>query len=178
VALVLHDLKYVAAAHDPRCAVITYSPIEGDIVDPAPIEGLRHADAVVLYTRHDAANVSRWLQASRQRADRPTDGPRVSWIPHGVDRDRFKPLRIGPDGIDPALRSAARRQILGEDVAAGISFLVLNANRQVPRKRLDVSLGIFAAFAADKPPSVKLLLKTTRNKTQTQDLQDAVVAWG
>jgi D-inositol-3-phosphate glycosyltransferase len=183
--VVLHDLTYVAAMasalaeRDPRCAVITYSPIEGEIVDPAPIDGLRHADAVVLYTHRDAADVGSWLQAPRQRGGQPTDGPRVCWIPHGVDCDRFRPLCVGPyGGVDPALRSAARRRILGEDVAAGISFLALNANRQVPRKRLDVTLEIFAAFAADKPPSVKLLFKTTRNKTQTQALQNLAAALG
>lgn len=37
-------------------------------------------------------------------------------------------------------------------------FLVLNANRNQPRKRIDLTLEGFARFAADKPPSVRLCL--------------------
>lgn len=118
----------------------------------------------------------RWLEQSRTPAER---GPAVAWIPHGVDQTTFVPLRTLPDGqVDPAGRVAARLAILGADAASGVSFLVLNGNRHVPRKRLDATLRVFAAFASDKPPSVKLLLKSSDSNPQRSDLENLVRASG
>ena len=63
--------------------------------------------------------------------------PPVGVIPHGIDTRLFYPIegRRDPD-----------------------AFIVLNANRNMPRKCIDVTVAAFALFAAGKPPSVRLWL--------------------
>jgi D-inositol-3-phosphate glycosyltransferase len=168
VVLVMHDLEYSASLlgavppEERRCAVVSYGPVEGAIAHPAALRPLRHADAVVLYTRRDAEQVREIIGHVAPDADGRARGPRVAWIPHGVDRIAFRPLLTLPDGrVDPRSREVARRELLGPELGAEISFLVLNANRNVPRKRIDATLRVFAAFSADKPRGVRLLLKAS-----------------
>jgi len=169
VALVLHDLDYCAeithviAGVSARCAVITYCPLEGALAPAAPVTALGVADAVVLYTPGDAAAVAqRFEQCGGQT-------PRITSIPHGVERSIFVPLG-DPDG--------ARRRLFGETFAAETSFLLLNANRPVPRKRLDTTLRLFARFARDKPPSVRLLLKAAGPACRPADIGEQIQALG
>ena len=66
----------------------------------------------------------------------------------------FHPF-AGPEG---ERRSRARAELGlpdGDD-----SFIVLNANRNLLKKRLDLTLAGFAEFARGKPPGVRLLLHT------------------
>lgn len=58
-------------------------------------------------------------------------------VPHGLDQGKFFPI--------PQVE--ARRALrLPED-----KFIVLNANRNQPRKQIDLTIKAFAEFAADKP---------------------------
>jgi glycosyltransferase involved in cell wall biosynthesis len=63
-----------------------------------------------------------------------------------------------------ASRVAARRQLFPDRPELEDAFLVLNANQNNPRKRLDLTLGGFARFACDKPARVKLFLHTNLNE--------------
>jgi D-inositol-3-phosphate glycosyltransferase len=75
--------------------------------------------------------------------------PRLEVIPHGPDAGVFRPLgdcRAVRAGI-PSLCD------LPDD-----GFVVLNANRNQLRKRIDIMLEEFACFARDKPRSVRLYL--------------------
>lgn len=71
---------------------------------------------------------------------------RVEVIPLGVDRQKFFPP---PDGL-PA---AKRKLSLDPD-----GFVILNANRNQPRKRIDLTLAAFRIFAEGKPGNVQLFL--------------------
>lgn len=62
-------------------------------------------------------------------------GSPVDVIPHGVDTETFRPLGGEPDG-----------------------FVVLNANRPLERKRIDLTIEGFALFARGKPADVRLRL--------------------
>ena len=70
---------------------------------------------------------------------------KISIIPHGIDRSVFYP-------IDQDVARAAMNGINLED------FILLNANRNQPRKRIDLTIKAFAKFAKDKPKNVKLYL--------------------
>ncbi len=63
-------------------------------------------------------------------------GAPVDVIPHGVDTETFRPLAGG-----------------GRD-----GFVVLNANRPLERKRIDLTIEGFALFARGKPADVRLRL--------------------
>ena len=58
-------------------------------------------------------------------------------IPHGLDEGKFFPME----------KNEARKQLrIPED-----QFIVLNANRNQPRKQIDLTIKAFAKFAKDKP---------------------------
>lgn len=74
--------------------------------------------------------------------------PMVRVIPHGVDHELFFPIS----------RREARQQLFPNRPELHDAFLVLNANRNQPFKRIDLTLRGFARFAAGKPDNVKLYL--------------------
>ena len=185
VALIVHDLDYCAALVGEisccagECRVVTYSPFEGRLAKPALLPILLRADTVVLYSHHDVRLLQDILRASEQPSSPDRARPQIVAIPHGVDRTTFRPILTGPQGrIDAAGRYVARRMILGEAASSQISFLVLNANKNVRRKRIDATLRVFAAFAADKPPGVRLLLKSSGSKRDGCDIAAIVQTFG
>jgi glycosyltransferase involved in cell wall biosynthesis len=96
------------------------------------------------------------------QALRPQDVPPIEVIPLGVDTQVFFPF----PGVDGGRRSegvwdtrpAKQALKLFADEAIDDSFLVLNAHRNQPRKRIDITIKAFAAFAGNKPPNVQLYL--------------------
>jgi glycosyltransferase involved in cell wall biosynthesis len=94
--------------------------------------------------------------------------PPVSVIPHGVDPSVFYPLARPPAppawAPDPlhadvhAARIRARRLLFPDRDDLDTAFIVLNANRNRPSKRIDVTLRGFALFARGKPANVMLFL--------------------
>jgi glycosyltransferase involved in cell wall biosynthesis len=75
--------------------------------------------------------------------------PQLEVVPHGIDTHLFHPL---------GGRSAIRAGIPGLCDLPPEGFVVLNANRSEPRKRIDITLKGFAQFARDKPAGVRLYL--------------------
>jgi D-inositol-3-phosphate glycosyltransferase len=78
----------------------------------------------------------------------------VGVIPHGVNTDDF--YQIYTD------RGHAKADLFGTKLA-GLpdpedTFIVLNANRNQPRKKLDVTIKGFALFADGKPSNVRLYM--------------------
>lgn len=64
-------------------------------------------------------------------------------VPHGLDQGKFYPME----------RNEARRALrLPED-----KFIVLNANRNQPRKQIDLTIKAFVEFAVDKPDTMLYL---------------------
>src|SRR5262249_15522899 len=75
----------------------------------------------------------------------------IEVIPFGVDAETFYPMSSATDIAKSQLGVLPDTQIPG-------SFIVLNANRNQPRKRIDITLKAFSIFAKDKPDNVKLYL--------------------
>ena len=77
-------------------------------------------------------------------------------IPHGVDLNSF--YRLNEDRVE------ARRTLWGNTVKTdeGLRnlFIVLNAGRNQPRKRLDITMAGFSMFSYGKPTNVKLHMHT------------------
>ncbi len=87
----------------------------------------------------------------------------VEVIPHGTDKDTFYPVKDMKDKSGNVLKSGmqiAREAILPLTQKPELlnSFIVLNANRNQPRKRIDITVKAFGEFAKDKPRNVKLYL--------------------
>ncbi|WP_218082803.1 glycosyltransferase family 4 protein [Anthocerotibacter panamensis] len=142
--------RYAAALHayQNHVRTIFYLPIEGTPLDPSVAVGLRYIDRLVVYNHFSAETLN---EAFRNAAlEDPTLSDRLlDIIPHGVDTSVFYPLGD---------RVAAKKQLLPDLPEFYDSFIVLNANRNQPRKRIDLTMKGFALFARDKPKNVKLCL--------------------
>ncbi len=144
VVLVL-DEPWVCARLAPavcgRFPTIFYGAVDGEAsVTPGIAAQLARADCYVAFQRFGRKIVERHF-AQLGVAPR-----RLETIPHGVDADAFHPVD----------RTAARRVVLGEGLDD--AFIVLNANRNQPYKRIDLTVEAFALFARDKPENVRLCL--------------------
>lgn len=149
VVLVMHDLwmfDYYLDLFGPyrdRLKIVACIPLDGRITNEEEAAPLAQADRIVAYTH--------FARAEFESAFRRLHGdfPAVEVIPHGVDRDRFHPV---PD------RAQAKRRVFGDRPDAGESFVILNACRPDPRKRVDLTVRGFAMFADGKPANVRLCL--------------------
>lgn len=113
-------------ARRPGARVVTYTP--GDRRSAPQLAG---ADLAVLYTEAAREAVAATLPSP----------PPLAVVPHGIDVHRFRPLD----------RRAARRRLFPDRPELEHAFVVLNANRNIHRKRIDLTLHGFARFAAGRP---------------------------
>jgi D-inositol-3-phosphate glycosyltransferase len=142
--------------HMPK--VVMYCPVDAGPIEPSAIERLEGVDRFVVYTEFAKGEIEAALAGlRRQRPDFAF--PAIEVIAHGVDTALFHPL--SPDSVGE-FSSPGRRQaissIFGDDPEMEDAFIVLNANRNQPRKRIDLTIKGFAQFAAGKPANVKLHL--------------------
>jgi len=155
-------LEHLRKASPPP-KIVMYSPVESGPIAPEIMQRLEGVARYVLFTEYGRDEIHKSLE--RVRAENPMfDFPELEVIPHGVDSDRFYPL--GDDeGEIPARRLEARRALKFDDAEHLNAFIVLNANRNMPRKRIDLTMQGFAQFARDKPANVKLYLHMATEDT-------------
>ncbi|HEX7958065.1 MAG TPA: glycosyltransferase [Pyrinomonadaceae bacterium] len=134
--------------------VVLYCPVDGGPLDAESVEPLRGVRRCVAYTEFGRGVIEAAARAQREK-DPAFDFPAVETIPHGVDTETFRPLDA-PEGVSP--RVQARRMLFPGMSDPEGRFIVLNANRNQPRKRIDTTVRGFALFARDKPPTVNLFL--------------------
>lgn len=147
--------RYAAALerYRQRVRTVCYMPIEGAPLEPSVALDLRYIDRLVVYNQFSAKVVQDAYRVAAETDPTLSERP-ITIIPHGVDTALFHPL-VGPPGSD---RVAAKKRLLPNTPDFHDSFIVLNANRNQPRKRIDLTMQGFALFARDKPSNVKLYL--------------------
>jgi D-inositol-3-phosphate glycosyltransferase len=84
-------------------------------------------------------------------------------VPHGVDTRvfyQFKDLLDKKGNVLKTGTQIAREQLypMKDKPEFNAPFIILNANRNQPRKRIDITIRAFSVFAKDKPSNVKLYL--------------------
>ena len=180
IVFVLYDIpfhaRYLArinqAAHRPK--VVMYAPVEAGPIAPELVLPLSGVDRYVMYNAFGRDVIAATLAQIRQTpAGDRFRFPALDVIPHGIDTDRFFPLvatSTAPITQDPEAtrerRRAARRHLkIAGNEDDDDAFIVLNGNRNMPRKRIDLTLQGFARFARDKPPNVKLYLHMAAEDT-------------
>ena len=165
LVFLLYDISFqpVYWAHLRRAIwqppVVMYTPVEAGPIAPEIIEPLEGVARYVMYNEFGRGVIADSLAAIRTR--RPDFGfSPLDVIAHGVDQDHFFPLSASAAGSanEVARRLAARQQLGIDTPETRGAFIVLNANRNMPRKRIDLTLQGFAQFARDKPANVKLYL--------------------
>lgn len=138
--------------------VVMYCPVDAGPIEPLAVERLEGVERFVVYTEFARREIEAALAGLRER--RPDFAfPDIEVIAHGVDSVLFHPL--SPEDIGESVSAGRRRaiqSIFGDDQEMQDAFIVLNANRNQPRKRIDLTIKGFAQFAAGKPANVKLHL--------------------
>lgn len=127
---------------EAHARVVVYCPADWPEVARAAPDSLVAADRLVVYTRAGHANMVRAFRAAGLRA------PPMAVISHGVDSHAFAPL---VPGDREASRREARRRLFPQEPGTERAFIVLNANRNQRRKRVDLTLRGFALFARGRP---------------------------
>ncbi len=127
-----------------RPRIVAYSPLMAEPLDERRVTGLSYLDRLVAFS----PGVQRYFESCLKEG-MSGRRPRFAAIPHGIDGDVFHLL--------PGGRNAAKRKVFGECLPEE-SFVVLNANRNGPRKRIEITIEGFARFAQGKPPGVRLHL--------------------
>ncbi len=129
--------------------LLGYCPVDAAPLPTSCGSGLGQLDLLVAYTEFGRKAFTELFPAA------DIDPPPLAVIPHGVDTQTFDQLVAG----DPqASRRSAKAQVFPAEAKFLDSFVVLNANRNQPRKCIDVTLRAFAEFARDKPDNVLLYL--------------------
>lgn len=162
VVLIVNDVGLVAqylnamrsVDHCPK--VVAYMPVDSGPLASEYVRGIASLDRIVVYNQFAAETLA--AASNEVRAEDPAFVlPPMSIIPHGVDTQMFQPLFALTGNIVEA-RKAARHELMPNSDALNDAFIVLNANRNQPRKRIDITIAGFAKFAADKPDDVMLYL--------------------
>lgn len=135
--------------------VIGYMPVDGGHLDPSAMVELNRLHTAVWYTEF----------GHRAACDAGFKG-RSQVIPHGIDTAMFR----------PGDRTAARRA-LRLDVPPG-AFIVGNVNRNQPRKRLDLTIQIFAAWIKQHKVTNAHLLLHCAEKDTGWDLRRVAACYG
>jgi D-inositol-3-phosphate glycosyltransferase len=137
----------------PEFSSVFYGAVDGEeSVGPRVAAELARLDCFVSFTRFGNEIVRRAIEKLGLPA------PRLEIIPHGVDCGLFFPVAGGPEDGFRASRKLSRKLLFPGEKDLEQAFIVLNANRNQPFKRIEVFLKGFALFAADKPPHVKAYL--------------------
>jgi D-inositol-3-phosphate glycosyltransferase len=182
---ILHDIwtfEYYLRILGPfrdRLKIVGYVPLDGKIVRASDAEAFRAADRVVVYTEFARGQF-------RQAFDRLNDAgdthqfPAVDVIPHGVDLGRFFPFaELSEANFESRGRAEAKKKVFGDLSGLDESFVVLNASRPDPRKRVDLTIEGFAIFAANKPANVRLCLHHAISGEPERDRTQALIQrWG
>ena len=162
VFFLLHDLRYqtmyLSVLQDfiGKSTFISYTPLDGKIVESASLSPLAHLDHCIWYTEFGKNEFQRVLTESKIKVNDVTTSLGV--VPHGVDTETFRPL--GDKVGDPQCpkRVTLKKELFGHIPDIDNAFIALNANRIDARKRVDITLEGFGLFAKDKPENVKLYL--------------------
>lgn len=120
---------------------VAYVAVEAGPISRTSAEGLQRSGRLIAYTEFARRRILECLPAST------ISSPPIDVLPHGVDTRAFRPA---------VPRRDARRALGLPEHSDG--FIVLNANRNQPRKAIDATIAGFALFAQGKPPGVKLFL--------------------
>jgi glycosyltransferase involved in cell wall biosynthesis len=137
---------------DRRPLLVAQCPMLGEAVDAHLVGRLAFFDCVVVLSEVVRRHMAQCFETCLR--DGSIDRiPILAVIPHGIDAAVFHPTGD---------RQASRNRIAALRELPPDSFIVLNANRNEPRKRIDITREGFARFAADKPANVFLHLHDGR----------------
>jgi D-inositol-3-phosphate glycosyltransferase len=138
----LKRLKTMFKDSTNRPKIIVYFPVDGEHHDPDWYSEFDIVDRGVVYSEF-GLKVASYAKMNY----------RFDIIPHGVDSSTFFRLDKDRRLLKEKFFSKMDRKELLID-----SFIILNANRNQPRKRVEITMEGFSLFAKNKPENVQLYL--------------------
>lgn len=120
--------------------IVVYYPVDSKYMDIGWFKNFDIVTTPVVYT-----------QFGYNECKRVVPDTEFTVIPHGVDSDVFFKIDLPKSELKKALYPD--KPEFYDD-----SFIVLNSNRNQPRKRIDITIEAFYLFATGKPDNVKLYL--------------------
>ncbi len=137
---------------------VMYFPVDGEPIDSDFVKQLDGVDQLVAYNQFGKRVMQQAINEVRRESP-DFKASEIEVIPHGVDAQLFYPYSKKPEigGIKRG-RLRAKKALLPNTKDFLDSFIVLNANRNQPRKRIEITMQGFALFAENKPDNVKLYL--------------------
>jgi len=130
--------KYYSSNKQPFPKIVIYFPVDAKDHDPDWYANLDAVNIAVVYNQF-GLSVAKQAKEFNYRV-----------IGHGVDSEDFYKINDTKENL--------RRKLFSKDTSFDDAFIVLNANRNQPRKRLDLTILGFAQFARNKPENVKLYM--------------------
>jgi glycosyltransferase involved in cell wall biosynthesis len=132
---------------DSRPPLVAQCPVLEESPTPELVARLAFFDCIVVLAESVRRHFAACFDACMRNGSIPRI-PALHVIPHGLDTSLFHPIE----------RSVARARIPALRDLPTDAFVVLNANRNLVRKRIDLTMEGFARFASGKPPGVVLYL--------------------
>jgi glycosyltransferase involved in cell wall biosynthesis len=132
-------LREIKKHFNPAPPIVIYFPVDAREFDRRWYENFDIVSQAVVYTEfgYEVAKIA------------APDDVDFEIIPHGIDTEMFYQMMM-PKGEVKKIAYPNNPELFDQE-----SFIVLNANRNQPRKRLDLSLKGFSIFAKDKPETVR-----------------------
>ncbi len=127
--------------------MVGYLPLDGRLDQADQVRGLYGFSQLLTYTHTAAADLKLALHALGNTTP-------VLSLGHGVNLKHFFPT----EGSAPTNMAARMRQAQTYFKLSEPAFVVLNAARPDPRKRIDLTLKGFARFAKGRPSKLRLCL--------------------
>ena len=138
-----------------RPGIVVYMAVDSGPIDFEWIKHYQIVDRFVVYTE--------FARAEFLKAINLADYKNLVVIPHGVDKKAFFPAEhsaIRKNNIEITSSIDAKKYLnfYNNSECYEHSFVVLNANRNQSRKRIDMTIKGFSEFAKNKPDNVNLYL--------------------
>lgn len=132
-------LREIKKFYDPAPPIVIYFPVDAKEFDRTWFENFDIVSQAVVYTKFG-------YEVAKAAAPDEID---FEILPHGIDTELFYQLMMSKEEVKK-IAYPDSPELFEEE-----SFIVLNANRNQPRKRLDIALQGFGLFAEGKPDNVK-----------------------
>lgn len=150
--------------------IVAYSIIDSEFIDPKWLEAINLMDKYVVPTNF----AKKTIVKTSKGCNKKIDFDKIEIIPHGINHKVFYPYINKQHKHENITNRFVARKILYPDKPELMNaFIVLNANRNSPRKRIDITIEGFSLFVKGKPQNVKLYLHMGMKETGCHILQVA-----
>lgn len=141
--------KDVLTKYDLIAKTIFYCPIEYEIPDESRVSSFLRIGKLVFYTYYGLSTFQKEMTLIPSSISK-VGLSNFEVIYHGVNRNLFHPIKSSKKSI--------RKNLFPDRPELWDSFIILNANRNVPRKRIDLTIQAFAKFLESDPQKCYLYL--------------------